>query len=105
MDIGGGARAFGHIGVIRALEEAGIPIDIIGGSSIGSVMAAQYAQGWSTERMLEVNRAEWNSRRIDRAFTLPLVSLWSIRRVRRRADRIGGEPAGARISSASPMQP
>jgi hypothetical protein len=42
---GGGARGLAHIGVLQALEEAGIPIDAIGGTSMGSVMAAAYARG------------------------------------------------------------
>ena len=42
---GGGARGFAHVGVIRALEEAGIPIDMIGGSSIGAVMGMVLALG------------------------------------------------------------
>ncbi|KIV81859.1 hypothetical protein PV11_04009 [Exophiala sideris] len=41
---GGGARGIAHVGVIRALEEAGIPIDIIGGTSIGAMMGALYAR-------------------------------------------------------------
>ena len=41
---GGGARGIAHVGVIRALEEAGIPIDIIGGTSIGSFIGALYAR-------------------------------------------------------------
>ena len=41
---GGGARGISHIGVIRALEEAGIPIDIIGGTSIGAFIGALYAR-------------------------------------------------------------
>ena len=41
---GGGARGLAHVGVIRALEEAGIPIDIIGGTSIGAFIGAVYAQ-------------------------------------------------------------
>ena len=40
---GGGARGYAHIGVIKALEEQGIPIDMIGGTSIGSIIAAAYA--------------------------------------------------------------
>ncbi|KAL0265014.1 phosphatidylcholine and lysophosphatidylcholine phospholipase [Diplodia seriata] len=40
---GGGARGIAHIGIIRAMEEAGIPIDIIGGTSIGSFVGALYA--------------------------------------------------------------
>ncbi|KAI9873190.1 MAG: Neuropathy target esterase, partial [Pleopsidium flavum] len=41
---GGGARGMSQVGVIRALEEAGIPIDIIGGTSIGSFIGALYAR-------------------------------------------------------------
>lgn len=41
---GGGARGIAHVGVIRALEEAGLPIDIVGGTSIGAFVGAVYAQ-------------------------------------------------------------
>jgi lysophospholipid hydrolase len=41
---GGGARGCAHIGVIQAMEEAGIPIDIIGGTSIGSFVGGLYAR-------------------------------------------------------------
>lgn len=41
---GGGARGISHVGVIRALEEAGIPIDIVGGTSIGAFIGALYAR-------------------------------------------------------------
>lgn len=41
---GGGARGIAHIGVIRAMEEEGIPIDIIGGTSIGAFIGALYAR-------------------------------------------------------------
>jgi lysophospholipid hydrolase len=41
---GGGARGMAQIGIIRAIEEAGIPIDVIGGTSIGSFVGALYAR-------------------------------------------------------------
>ena len=41
---GGGARGIAHVGVIRALEEAGIPIDIVGGTSIGAFIGGLYAR-------------------------------------------------------------
>lgn len=41
---GGGARGMAQIGIIRAIEEAGIPIDIIGGTSIGAFVGALYAR-------------------------------------------------------------
>ncbi|KAJ3579412.1 hypothetical protein NPX13_g1155 [Xylaria arbuscula] len=41
---GGGARGIAHIGVIKAIEEAGIPLDIVGGTSIGAFMGGLYAR-------------------------------------------------------------
>jgi lysophospholipid hydrolase len=71
---GGGARGFAHIGVIRALEEAGIPIDRVGGTSMGAVIAAQLACGNDARAMLELNRA-WLRENPLRDLTLPFVSL------------------------------
>ncbi|KAL2410404.1 Lysophospholipase nte1 [Exophiala dermatitidis] len=48
---GGGARGIAHVGVIQALEEAGIPIDIVGGTSIGAFMGALYARDADTVPM------------------------------------------------------
>ena len=48
---GGGARGFAHLGVVRALREARIPIDFIGGASIGAIIAAGVAMGWGDEEM------------------------------------------------------
>jgi NTE family protein len=42
---GGGARALVHIGILRTLQEAGVPIDCISGASMGGVIAAAYASG------------------------------------------------------------
>jgi predicted acylesterase/phospholipase RssA/CRP-like cAMP-binding protein len=57
---GGGARGFAHFGVIRTLQEAGMPIDIIGGNSMGayvsSVYATGYADGWDVKTMINVTR-------------------------------------------------
>ncbi|XP_041443064.1 patatin-like phospholipase domain-containing protein 6 isoform X1 [Xenopus laevis] len=41
---GGGARGFAHVGVIKSLEEAGIPVDMIGGTSMGAVVGGVYAE-------------------------------------------------------------
>lgn len=72
---GGGARAFAHIGVAMALEEAGIPIDRVGGVSVGSVMAGQLALGHPASRLAELNRGRW---RMD--YTVPLLALLAGRR-------------------------
>ena len=53
---GGGARGFAHLGVLRALTEAGIPIDHVGGASIGSSAAAGCAMGFSLDRLIELSR-------------------------------------------------
>lgn len=74
---GGGVRGFAHIGVIRALEEAGVPIDRIGGASMGGIIAAQHAYGYGWREMLEINRRGWIGMRPHKAYTLPLVSLLS----------------------------
>ena len=48
---GGGARAYAHIGVARALAELGTPIDFLAGTSMGAVIAAGLAMGWDGEEM------------------------------------------------------
>lgn len=51
---GGGVKGAGHIGVIKALQENGIEIEYIGGTSIGSIVAAFYSMGYNTEEMLKL---------------------------------------------------
>ena len=46
---GGGARAYAHLGVIRALSEANIPIDFVAGSSMGGIIASSMAMGWDMD--------------------------------------------------------
>jgi len=48
---GGGARGFAHVGVIKALEEMGIPIDYIAGTSMGAMVGSLYASGMSSEQL------------------------------------------------------
>uniref|UniRef100_A0A672MI72 lysophospholipase n=1 Tax=Sinocyclocheilus grahami TaxID=75366 RepID=A0A672MI72_SINGR len=55
---GGGARGCSQVGIIRALREAGIPIDLVGGNSIGSMMGALYAEDRSYSRM-KIRAREW----------------------------------------------
>ncbi|MEE2526766.1 patatin-like phospholipase family protein [Hyphobacterium sp. HN65] len=57
---GGGAFANTHIGVIRALEEEGVPVHCIVGTSMGSVVGGLYAAGWSPDEMRhEFETADW----------------------------------------------
>ena len=48
---GGGARAYAHVGALRALAEMGIPIDFVAGTSMGAVIAAGVALGWEGAEM------------------------------------------------------
>jgi NTE family protein len=57
---GGGARGLAHIGVLRVLEREGIPVDLIAGTSVGSLVGAAYAAGWRAERLEEMSgRIRW----------------------------------------------
>lgn len=51
---GGGAKGFSHIGVIKVLEEEGIPIDIIVGTSIGSLVGGVYSLGYTSAQLEEI---------------------------------------------------
>ena len=51
---GGGAKGIAHIGVIKALEENEIPIDYVTGTSMGAIVGALYAMGYTPEEMMEV---------------------------------------------------
>ena len=69
---GGGARGLYHIGVIKALEENDIPIDYISGTSMGAIIAALYAAGYSPEEIEAVATSgqveEWVSGKIDERY-------------------------------------
>jgi predicted acylesterase/phospholipase RssA len=88
---GGGARGFAHIGVIQALLDAGIPIDAIGGTSMGAVLAAQYAAGLSAAGMRETNRAHWIKKNPLKDKTLPVVALLAGRRLDRMIEGMFGD--------------
>lgn len=54
---GGGAKGMTHIGIIRALEENGIPIDYITGTSMGAIIGSLYAMGYSPDEMEDLLRS------------------------------------------------
>ena len=67
---GGGAKGAAHIGVLKYIEEAGIPIDYIAGTSMGSIVGGLYALGYSSDEILEfISSVDWNrliSNKVDR---------------------------------------
>ncbi len=88
---GGGARAYSHIGVLRALNEAGVPIDFVGGASMGAIIAAGPALGWTQEQL---------EQRIQKAFvksdplsdiTFPMLAMVRARKVDRLLEEAYGD--------------
>jgi predicted acylesterase/phospholipase RssA len=71
---GGGARGFAHMGVIKAMQELALPIDYIGGTSMGSIMAGQYAMGITMEEGFELN-ARIAAEQPFKEYTLPLFAV------------------------------
>jgi predicted acylesterase/phospholipase RssA/CRP-like cAMP-binding protein len=72
---GGGARGFAHIGAFKALAAHGIVVDHVGGTSMGSVIAGEYALGWDVHEMIARNRKEFPAAAVVGDLTLPVVSL------------------------------
>ena len=72
---GGGARAYSHIGVIKAMRERGIPIDFVGGASMGAVIAGCVAMGWNDAEIdMRIRKAFVESNPLG-DYTLPVVGL------------------------------
>lgn len=72
---GGGARGLAHIGVIEAMKAAGIPIDMIGGTSMGAIIAAQHTIGYDLPTLLKINHIAFNEIKPFKEYTFPLLSL------------------------------
>jgi NTE family protein len=87
---GGGARALAHIGFLRAVSELGIPVDEIGGTSMGAVIAAQFATGMPLDEMVALNRA-WARFRPHRDYTVPFASIVSHRAAERMLAHMFGD--------------
>ena len=85
---GGGGRGFAHIGVNKALQELGIPIDIVGGTSIGGVFATVIADLMPVDKLIE-----WSSRHFPKVmdYTIPLVSLIKASRIATAAETTFGK--------------
>ena len=70
---GGGAKGIAHIGVIQALEDNGIPIDCITGTSMGAIVGGLYAMGYTTQEMMELIESEgfsyWSTATLETQYT------------------------------------
>ena len=69
---GGGAKGASHIGVLKYIEEMGIPVDYVAGTSMGSIIGGLYAMGYSPDEMTHlisnVNWSEYIGNKIDRRY-------------------------------------
>ena len=69
---GGGAKGAAHIGVLKYMEEIGIPVDYIAGTSMGSIIGGLYALGYTPDEMAElianINWSIYMSNNVDRHF-------------------------------------
>lgn len=67
---GGGAKGIAHVGVIKALEENGIPVDYVAGTSMGAIVGSLYCCGWSPENMMDMFTSKafgyWSTGTIDK---------------------------------------
>ncbi len=88
---GGGARGFAHLGIIRALREARIPIDFLGGASIGAIIAAGVAMGWSDEEMRLRYRRGFVATNPVNDYTFPFLALTRGKKVSRLLQREYGD--------------
>ena len=88
---GGGARGFAHLGLMRALEELAIPVDLVGGSSMGSYIAALKACGLSSVEMIREARASFVDHNYLNDFMLPRVSLIRGRKILGRLETVFGQ--------------
>jgi NTE family protein len=88
---GGGARAFAHLGVLAALEEAQIAVERVARCSVGGVVAALHAAGHSAAQAREVIYAEFVRKRPFSDYTLLTVALTKGQRRRRALSRAFGD--------------
>jgi NTE family protein len=85
----GAARGLAHLGFLRVLEKAAVPIDFAAGSSIGGIVALLYAMHGSAERAYQMAKSTMGSNRLIRDVSwIPRTSLFRGRKVRRNAERI-----------------
>jgi len=87
---GGGARGFAHVGVVRALREAGRTFDLVGGTSFGAAVAAGLALGWCDAELEHVLVQSFVRMNPLNDYTLPLVALTRGRKIEKLLDRFFG---------------
>lgn len=88
---GGGARGFAHLGVLRALEELRIDVDVTGGASMGAFISALLACGHSSADVLRLTRETFVNRNLLNDYLFPSVSLIRGRKFLKRLTDLFGD--------------
>ncbi|MFN7056670.1 patatin-like phospholipase family protein [Hyphomonas sp.] len=88
---GGGARAYSHIGAVRAMRELGIPIDFAGGASMGAVVAGCVAMGWDDDEIDQRIRKAFVETNPLGDYNLPVVGMVKGKRVNQRLEEHFGD--------------
>jgi NTE family protein len=88
---GGGARSMAEIGVIAAMVELGIPVDAVGGTSAGALVAGAFARGWSVQEVRDVLHQGMVAQGSPIDPTVPFTSLAAGRRMTERLQAAAGE--------------
>lgn len=88
---GGGARGFAHLGLMRALHELKVPVDVVGGTSMGAFFAGLIACGFSYEEMMQIARDTFVRRNYLNDYLFPSVALIRGRKFLRRLNEIFGD--------------
>jgi NTE family protein len=88
---GGGARAYAHVGAIKALKERGVPIDFVGGVSMGAIVGAGLAVGWDGPEMDERIRDAFVTTSPLDDIALPLLAMTRGEKVRERLAKHFGD--------------
>jgi len=81
---GGGARAYAHVGAVRAIRQAGVAFDMCAGASMGAIIAAGVAMGWDDDELEARVREAFVETNPLNDFTLPVISLTRGRKVDKR---------------------
>lgn len=84
---GGGARAFAHLGAIKAIREFGIPIDLVGGTSMGAIIGAGVALEWSDFELESRMRRSFVDTNPLSDFTFPAIAIFKGQKVSRLLQR------------------
>ena len=85
---GGGAKGFAHLGIYKAMNELNIPIDAIGGTSAGSIIAAQIALGLEIDEIIRLNKSV-NKLKMFKEYGFPYISLIKSKKIEQAAKLVG----------------